>query len=158
MTERPVLSNDRGFTLVEMVIAMVVILVALLGLVQATFLSIDSNMKNLLRDEAVRLAEEQMDVAKSHPITDDPYVGVNPGLAATTNQALNSLTGNPIVRSFGSFPAKYAVYITIADLYDNKRKSIQVTVGWNYKNELPLDPNIHTEYQFTISTIVASAS
>ena len=64
-------NNGRGFSLVEMLIAMVIILVAILGLFQVTLLSIDSNVSNVLRDEAVRLAEERMDQLKSLPVTDD---------------------------------------------------------------------------------------
>lgn len=152
------LSSNRGFTLVEMLVAMVIILVALLGLVQATLLSIEHNLKNLLRDEAVRLAEEQMNVLKSLPINDVSY---NPpsssGLKATTNQAVHSIAGNPVVRYFGTFPGNYAIYLTINNLTsDNSRKSIQVTVGWNYKKELPAQAPTGAEFQYTMTSIVAA--
>jgi prepilin-type N-terminal cleavage/methylation domain-containing protein len=148
------LSNKRGFTLIEMLVAMVIILVALLGLVQAAFLSIDNNLKNLLRDEAVRLAEEQMNVLKSLPINDVPY---NPplffGLEATHNQDLGT-----VIRKFGTFPGTYEVYLTINDLTsDHSRKSIQVYVGWNYKNVEPvLQTPTNKEYQYMITSIVAN--
>jgi len=151
----PVVSSNRGFTLIEMLIAMVIILIALLGLVNAVFLSIDNNLKNLLRDEAVRLAEEQMNVLKSLPVNDVPY---NPpsssGLMATTKQALPSVT-----RYFGTFPGNYALRLTINDLTsDHSRKSIQVYVGWNYKNEEPvLQQPTNKEYQYMITAIVVNA-
>jgi len=133
---------------------MVIILVAIFGLVQAAFLCIDNNLKNLLRDEAVRLAEEQMNVLKSIPVNDVPY---NPptssGLAATNNKALA-----PVTRLFGTFPANYAVYLTIQDLTTNHlQKSIQVYVGWNFKSEsaLPQQPT-NKEFQYMISSIVVA--
>lgn len=148
------LPNKKGFTLIEVLIAMVIILVVLLGLVQTAVLSIDNNLKNLLRDEAVRLAEEQMNVLKSLPINDVAY---NPsansfGLGAVTNQYIGTVT-----RKFGNFPGKYAVYLTINDLTtDHSRKSIQVYVGWNYRNEDPLQPITNTEYRYMITSIVAT--
>ena len=159
----PAVSSNRGFTLVEMLVAMVIILVALLGLVQAAFLSIDNNLKNLLRDEAVRLAEEQMNVFKSLPINDVPYNPSNSsGLKATNNQAIYpnpDLNNHAFVRYFGSYQGKYYVYLTINNLTsDHSKKSIQVTVGWNYKNESPPITNIGTEYQYMITSIVSSTS
>ena len=160
------MSSNRGFTLVEMLVAMVIILVALLGLVQASLLSIDNNLKNLLRDEAVRLADEQMNVMKSLPITDDPYPGTNPGLGATTNQQItpvvpqDPLNPKAFVRYFGTYEGKYYVYLTITNLTtDHTRKSIQVFVGWTYKNEQPVPQTpTNQEFQYTITSIVASAS
>jgi prepilin-type N-terminal cleavage/methylation domain-containing protein len=42
--------NSRGVSLVEVMIALTVLLVVFLGLMQAALLSIEQNMKNLLRD------------------------------------------------------------------------------------------------------------
>jgi len=143
----PAVSSNRGFTLIEMLVALVVIMVALLGLVQAALLGIDNNLKNLLRDEAVRIAEEQMNVLKSQPITN---------LTATTNKAIYTISGNPLTRTFGNYVGRYAVYYTIVILTSNTT-NIQVTVGWNYKHELPPIPVIGTEYQYLITSVVASA-
>jgi len=152
MMERTVLSSRKGFTLVETLIAMMIILIVLLGMVQATFLSIDSNLKNLLRDEAVRIAEEQMNMMKGLPITEVAYPG---GLGATADTALN-----PVTRYFGSFNATYQVHFSIIDLSgDIRRKSIQVYVGWHYKRELPaaqLQPPTNEEYQYMISALVVN--
>lgn len=49
-----------GFTLVEVVVALAIFLVGLLGLVEMTGLATAHNARNLLRDEAVLLGEEQM--------------------------------------------------------------------------------------------------
>ncbi len=143
-----------------MLIAMVIILVSILGLVQAAFLCIDNNLKNLLRDEAVRIGEEQLNVFKSLPVNNVPYNPPNSsGLKATNNQAiyLGTNINNAIVRYFGTFPGIYAVYLTIQDLnVDGSQKSIQVYVGWNFKNEsaLPQQPT-NKEFQYMISSIVA---
>jgi len=154
------LSSNRGLTLIEMLIAMVIILVALLGLVNAAFLSIDNNLKNLLRDEAVRIAEQQMNVLKSLPITDVIY---NPaansfGLGAVNNQAIYSIPGNPLTVNFGTYQGQYAVYVTINNLTnDHSKKSIQVYVGWHYRNQAAvLQAPTGQEYQYMLSSIVSS--
>jgi len=162
------MSSNRGFTLVEMLIAMVIILVALLGLVQAALLSIDNNLKNLLRDEAVRLAEEQMNVFKSLPINDNPYNSppgpLSNGLGATLNQLIPPVQPQDnnypqaFVRYFGTYEGRYYVFLTIQNLTsDNSKKSIQVYVGWTYKNQavVPQFPT-NQEYQYMMSSIVSS--
>jgi type IV pilus assembly protein PilV len=55
-----VLLNKKGLTLVEVMIALVVLLLVFLALMQTALVSIDSNMINALRDEAVNIAEEKM--------------------------------------------------------------------------------------------------
>ncbi len=52
--------NDRGFTLIELMVAMVITLVGLLGLLQAINVAMEHNLKNQLRDEAVLIAEQWM--------------------------------------------------------------------------------------------------
>ncbi|ACH39355.2 type IV pilus minor pilin PilV [Citrifermentans bemidjiense Bem] len=53
-------SGSAGFTLVEVVVAMGVVIVSLFGLLQVVGFSTASNVKNQLRDEAVLIGESQM--------------------------------------------------------------------------------------------------
>ena len=52
--------NKKGVSLVEVMISLVILLIVSMGLLQASLLSIDSNVRNELRDEAVRIASESM--------------------------------------------------------------------------------------------------
>src|SRR5690242_4983690 len=61
------LSNNRGFTLLEVLIAMVIMLVGMLGLLQAIILATESNAKNMLRDEAVLVSDSWMGLLKARP-------------------------------------------------------------------------------------------
>ncbi len=47
-------------------IALVVLLVVSLALMQTALVSIDANMTNILRDEAVGIAEMRMNEARNH--------------------------------------------------------------------------------------------
>lgn len=53
-------TNRAGFTLTELLMAMLVMTVGLLGLLQSVTVAYQHNMKDTLRKEAVLLAEERM--------------------------------------------------------------------------------------------------
>ncbi|MBJ6749005.1 type IV pilus modification PilV family protein [Geomonas anaerohicana] len=53
-------SADAGFTMVEVLVAMVIMAVSLLGLLEVIGTSTVSNVKNQLRDDAVLIGEAQM--------------------------------------------------------------------------------------------------
>ena len=57
--------EKKGLTLVEVLIAMVILLLVSLALMQTALVSIDANMRNVLRDEAVSVAEMRMDEARN---------------------------------------------------------------------------------------------
>ncbi len=57
--------NQKGVTLVEVLISLVILLIVFMGLIQASILSINHNLRNAMRDEAVRIASEYMSRARS---------------------------------------------------------------------------------------------
>ena len=61
------ISNRSGFTLVEVLVAMVIMLVGLLGLLQSINISMEHNVKNHLREEATRVGEREMNVFHTNP-------------------------------------------------------------------------------------------
>ena len=52
--------NNQGFTLIEFLVAVVILMVGMLGLLQAVNVSINSNMQNQLRNEALLVADLEM--------------------------------------------------------------------------------------------------
>jgi type IV pilus assembly protein PilV len=52
--------NSKGFTLVEFLVAIVILMVGLLGLLQAVNVALNSNMQNQLRNEAVIVGDRAM--------------------------------------------------------------------------------------------------
>jgi type IV pilus assembly protein PilV len=53
--------NSRGFTLVEVLISMLVLLIGLLGSLIGVMAAADYNLGNALRTEAVRIVQEQLE-------------------------------------------------------------------------------------------------
>ena len=65
-----VLRNKKGVTLVEVMIALVILLVVFMGLIQASLLSIENTATTALRDEAVRLASDTVTALRTGPFDD----------------------------------------------------------------------------------------
>jgi type IV pilus assembly protein PilV len=57
--------NSSGFTLVELLVAMVIMLIGLLGLMYSVEIAMEHNLKNQMRGEVVRIAEEAMSNMRS---------------------------------------------------------------------------------------------
>ncbi len=129
MIQRIVLLNKTGLTLVEVLIALVISLLVFLALMQTALIGIDSNMSNVLRGEAVGIAEDRMNVARNQPFD---------SLAAVTS----SETVLRNLRNITNF--SYAVTRTIADL-NTDNKQVDIRVQWTWKGET---------YTHNITTIV----
>jgi len=129
-----VLKNNKGLTLIEVMIALVVLLLVFLALMQTALVSIDSNMINVLRDDAVNIAEEQMSDARNRPF--DNIISVP---AAPVNRN---------IRNISNFP--YSVVRTVSNLNADS-KQVVITVTWDWKARTAANGNPYTH---TISTIV----
>lgn len=55
-----VLPSDKGFTLIEVVMAILILMVGMLGLLQAINLATEVNLRNQLREESVYVGERVM--------------------------------------------------------------------------------------------------
>ena len=64
------LNSRRGFSLVEMMIALVILSVAILGMTSVTLMTIRTNIENDLRNAVVRVTSEVAENLVSMPIDD----------------------------------------------------------------------------------------
>ncbi len=123
--QRPVLLNKKGVTLIEMMIALVILLIVSLALMQTAMLGISTNVQNALRDEAVNVAEMRMNQLTSLPFT----------ATVTHTELTSSGTETVIPRSFRGFSMDYTPTRTITDINTNS-KQITISVAWSYKGRL----------------------
>jgi len=129
-----VLNDKKGLTLVEVVIALLVLLIVFLGLMQTALFSIDANMINVLRDEAVSMAEERMSEARNIPFD---------SLSAGTTDV------SPPPRSLRNIPNyAYSVMRTVSSAGTDAMR-VDITVTWEWKEKTGANAYTHT-----ISTIV----
>lgn len=143
-----VLLNKKGFSLVEVMIALVVVLVVFLALMQTALVGIDSNMRNILRDEAVSIAEMRVNEdARNIPFTSivsDPNSLSAGGCASADCPTGFSATGVCVpkdVRSISGF--KFCTNLACTEFGgdgncatdDADNKQVNITIGWKWKGD-----------------------
>ena len=132
------LLNKKGMTLIEVMIALVILLIVMLALMQTVTLGINSNVNNLLRDEATKIAELRITELRNTLFT----VGALAATAGTDEAAVQ--------RQFRNFAVNFTPRRTITDLGgDDKRVDIAIT--WEWRNRTVATGN---PYTYTVSTIV----
>lgn len=147
------LLDKRGLTLVEVMIALVILLLVFLALMQTALVSINANMTNVLRDEAVNIAEQRMNEARNIP-----FASLTAGVEAATNPvplgaacaATTPIVADPypvgVTRNIRNITGgfNYGTQRTVTNL-DTDNRQITILVRWVYRNEC---------FGHTISTIL----
>lgn len=130
--------NKRGFTLVEVVIAMFLLLVCMLGLLNAAVVMMEHNLGNILRDEAIRVGAQEMNGLKN------------------TNFDLLIPAGWVCAeegRKIRGGDINYNVCSQITSPSVNTRQ-LEVAIGWNHRGTGSLVPT-GRKYQHSISSLVS---
>jgi prepilin-type N-terminal cleavage/methylation domain-containing protein len=114
--------NSNGLTLIEMMVALAILLIVLLGLYHAAILSIDSSVRNLLREEALRVASDEMNLYRN-----TQFALINPGAIPRVTRMRNLRN---IVNQ------RFFVDTTVtAPSTEIKQISIMVTWDWKERTE-----------------------
>lgn len=128
--------NSHGFTLIEFLVAIVILMVGLLGLLQAVNLALQHNLATQFRNEAVTVADEFLSRE-----------------TAKTFDLISTATSSPSA-PLGLFTAKRAVS-TAFKIYSVERrgadvssysKQVNINVIWRHKG---------TRYQHGSTAIVS---
>jgi type II secretory pathway pseudopilin PulG len=123
--EGSVVLNNKGASLIEMMISLLILLVVSLALMQSALLGMSKNLENSLRDEAVNVADMRMNQLFSLPFTE---AVTDPRLAATAPVA------EPVIwRRLRNFDITYSPTLTITDINADS-KQISISVSWSYKD------------------------
>jgi len=110
--------NRRGFTLIEVMVSIIILMVGLLGMFQAINLALDKNLENQLRQKGIAVAEQQLNDLKG--------------------RSFSNITGNTsgcVSVASGSAFKNISVQRQINDLAatDSKTKQVSIRVWWNYR-------------------------
>ena len=62
--------NEEGFTIVELLVAVVILVFVSIALLQTAIVNIEFNAKNAIRDEGVRVAREKLNQMRNVPLAD----------------------------------------------------------------------------------------
>ncbi|MCX5875294.1 MAG: prepilin-type N-terminal cleavage/methylation domain-containing protein [Deltaproteobacteria bacterium] len=139
-----------GFTLVEIMIALVVFMVIMLGLGGGLLIAIRTNSSNVVRDEALRLAEDELTRLKGLHFS---VMGVSDELAATAPN-WTALAPMLVTTRKGTTTFARATQITDLGTTATALKRIDVAVGWNDPAGGALLAQTNKNRQTTLSTIV----
>jgi len=144
--ERSARLDNKGFTLVEMVIALTLLLLVSMAMMQTALIGIGANIQNVLRDEAIRIAEARMNAARSlqfdqsgdllvsdinDTIADEGFV-----IASCQAPPVSDPNTYPVVerRNFRNMaPVAFGIRRTVSIL-DGDHRQVSVLVRWEYKN------------------------
>jgi type IV pilus assembly protein PilV len=107
------LRSRFGFTLVEVLVAMLILVVGMLGSLIGVMAASDHNLGNSLRNEAMRIAQEHLE-----DIRTGPFLSIAPAV---------SLVQRQIRKSSYTFTATTGVQTS------GTLRQVTVTVQWSYK-------------------------
>lgn len=119
--------GQQGFTLVEIMVALLVFMVVMLGVAGGLIVAIKANSGSVVRDEALRLAEDELNRLKGVQFS---VFGTSADLAATAPawtapvNVLSNVRGGTITFASATQVADLATAATAL-------KRIDVAVGWN---------------------------
>ncbi len=109
-------NNEAGFTLVEFMVATVILMVGMLGLLQSANVAINSNRQNQLRNEATLVMDNVLaqELAKGYA-----SASVLSTYTCEHRKVLNGFVNYSVTRSGITFP---------------NSKEVRFTVSWRYRN------------------------
>jgi type IV pilus assembly protein PilV len=116
------LQNSEGFSLVEVMVAFVILIVGLLGLLQAVNVALLHNLQNQVREEAVQIASSVLNEMRTSPFG-------TPATDAASYDIPSKIRGGNL---------KYAVKRTVANASTGTTittHQYQVDVEWQLKGQ-----------------------
>lgn len=135
--------SKKGVSLVEVMIALIVLLLVFMGLMQTALMSIDHNMRNILRDEAVSIGSASMEEVRSEPF--DTIVSDTAAIPSGADCPSTFTTGERIQRNMRNMTKDFCINLTCRDLDNTKdcvlndstcnNKQLNIRVIWKWKGE-----------------------
>lgn len=130
------INNRKGFTLIEFLVATVILMVGMLGLLQCVNLAMFTNLENILRTDAVMLADEKIMEQRARIFN---AISTNSRITFVTRKVRGGFN-NYSVRTTGSV-------VTTTDSGEPRSKQLDVNVSWRAKGK---------RFAHSVSTIIST--
>lgn len=142
--ETAAICNRAGFTLIEFLVAIVILMVGLLGLLQTVNYALSHNAVNQLRQQAINLADEQVQLekAKLYENIAAPEYKDYPTPLSFDQLSSIKIDMPPVTINNKQYSIK-----KISKSPTRASKYVQIEVEWQYKQ---------TNYDHRISTLVSN--
>lgn len=124
--------NKAGFTLVEVLVSLVILAVGLLGSLVGVMAVLNGNLGNLMREEAVKIAQERAEQARNMPYASIQNI-VTP---ATVNRTIRKATVPFTVTTTRTAATGYGT---------SEMQKVNIKVAWKLKS---------STHSYTLETIV----
>ena len=121
--------NNRGFTLIEVLMAVLILMVGMLGLLQAINLAIEVNMRNQVREEAINIGQKVMNELRGKGFD-------NISVATTPTQTFNYGPYYVPSKMRGisrSYRVNRSSVVLSTENSKHVTKQLEVVISWTYK-------------------------
>lgn len=140
--------DKNGFSLIELMVAVVILTISTFGILEALTRYTRINIDNAMRNEAMRITEERMEVLRGLPFNDS-----SDGLKPDNGSPLPNSAQLPttVTRSIRKMDISYAVQTTISQLSFRQdgitpnSKAVRVLITWASKG---------TSHQHSAATVI----
>jgi type IV pilus assembly protein PilV len=122
------INNNSGFTLIEFLVAMLILMVGLLGMLSGINLAISQNLETVFRNEAITVADELMMKTKTNLYSDIITIPATSMPSEFTTRQIRGISKNYTV-------TQAVQTVTSSATSPSRSKEIVVKVIWNYKNK-----------------------
>jgi prepilin-type N-terminal cleavage/methylation domain-containing protein len=132
-----VLRDERGMTLIEILVSLMLLAIVSLALIQSTLVAVNANVVNELRDEAVSVAEQRINELRNTPFT-------AADMQVTFPLGPPGVTEAPVSRKVRGADRSFTINRMVSQVDPNNRQ-VTLTVTWSYKS---------VNYQHGVSTVL----
>ncbi|MDQ7031263.1 MAG: prepilin-type N-terminal cleavage/methylation domain-containing protein [Desulfonauticus sp.] len=120
------MQNNQGFSLIEVLVSMLILVILLLGTLAASLTAIDLTARSYLRDEAIKLAQSELEECRAENFDN----------LLSTNSTVNL--------QFRNSNYVYRIERQVVQQEKNLKK-VTITVLWKYKGK---------DYTYSVSTLI----
>lgn len=125
--------NSKGFSLIEMMIALVLIMISMLALLTATLGAMRANVETELRNTAVRIANQTAEALLSLPMTDAELSDAVSPHVRTAGSAAQDAKGLPQPNvSVRGYQQQFTIQWTVVNK-SVKVKEVTITVSYTHR-------------------------
>ncbi len=130
---QPAFNNKRGFTLIELMIAMMIIMISMLALLTSIVTSMSANTGNEIRNTAIKVTNETAEALLALPIDDAELTTGSTHTNSFTDDQRDKGFPDP-TQTIRNYKVAYAITWNVTSPSANL-KQIEIAVAYSHRNK-----------------------